>query len=1585
MVQITLVFRDNMAYVEIWKSGKLLIRRMVNEEKACKGCKVRLGQAGEVQVAINQSEMLGPYEVHMFAGDPPKAHANINEKASAERSEVKARPTLDFSVGVPASNVSSRGTPPDIEGYKIIEPLGEGGMGMVWRAEQLSTKRQVAIKVMAAPRFASQKAQARFEREVELTARLDHPNIARIYDSGLHHGIYYYAMELVDGMPLDRYVKDKGLSKNQILALMQKVCQAVLYAHLRAVIHRDLKPSNIIVTEDGQPHVLDFGLAKALLDEGETLSLSIEGQIAGTPAYMSPEQAAGRHEQTDTRTDVFSLGVILYELLTGQSPHDRSGSMIDLLHQITEGKVRRPREIEKSIDSELEAILLKALALNPEDRYASAGALAKDITSYLDEEPLDARVPTTLYFLHKKARKYRLHVAAILTILVLVSGAVIVAYTRIVEEKTLRQALARELELSKLSWNELEDMVSGSNQKDALAAFRILQDMYTSAKEDVSRLNSQLAEKKPPVAVRRIDLGSGKPMSSNVLVAEPSLPGEIESWTLDTRGHRGRITKLVYNPDGNRLASACEDGTIRVWDSQSGQLLKILVDPNSPSLDLGWSEDGAKLLAGSADSNIPRFVWDIKTDRIEQADQAPVTVSWHDASKTSWSADGELDILANMEANLPTGWLMLRRQITALALSDQHNMLAVGDCDGTIRFFDKQSEQVRHTCTAAWCGPVHEAQFSPDGKVLATCAGLGTVCLWDAYRWEPLRKFDTDGITGGSASSVNSIAWAPDGTAIARANNRQGFVEILDSQSGELLRKLHTSFDEVSLVSWSSNGMVAVATEGGPVQLWNISLDSNEPISSLPAHSGSVKSLAWMQQDHRLITAGDDGKIDVWESPSGERARSFQGSTSPVTCLALSPDGRILAAGSDDGLIRLWDTASGWTSRLLRGDPNDIRDGQSSFTAVCWSPDGTLLASGDSNGNIRIWNPMSRNLSYSFTAECKSISSLAWSPDGRVLLCGGADGTVRVWDVMRDYQKHVVLQPLWGSVGPGIAIGAAGDYRGPPGIADHLVYAARTMEAQMTLSPADFQSKYGWVNEPWQVGLYKPGAENIQRIYVNAVSQGPYDGKTWETAFSDLQDALSIAEPDTEIWVAAGTYTPDRGTGARTASFHLKNSVRLLGGFSGTETSSYQRDPNNNETILTGDIKGDDGPDFLNNYENSYHVVIAYGTDGSAVLDGFVITSGNANRLIGLIRENDWSGVCGGGVYVDGNAGPTLDNCTFKYNSATRRGGGLSTGNSHDMRLVNCKFFYNRAEEKGHGGGVYNRQGKLTMIDCTFARNSARDAGGAYISSHDGTIISCTFAYNSSVMGQGGGIVLGGGKNVLRNCVFMHNSAKETGGGIMCDNNSEVALINCYLTNNSSGSGGGISNHLSSPRLTNCVFVNNEASYKGGAISNSTWEEHYVEPKITNCTFIANRSSRDAGDICSAVTQGRLKLNNCILWHNTDSDNSIETAQIQGERIDINNSCIQNWSGELGGTGNFGVNPMFVDPNGPDGKIGTADDDLRLSPGSPCINKGDNFAIPADAFDLDGDGDPNEPIPFDIGGNPRILNGTVDIGAYESG
>ena len=372
------------------------------------------------------------------------------------------------------------GPPPEIEGYEITGRLGEGGMGTVWRAVQQSTSREVALKILAGA-LGSQRAHTRFEREVELTARLEHPNIARVYDSGIHHGAYYYAMELIDGVDLADYVADGNLAQRQVLELMRTVCVAVQHAHQRGVIHRDLKPSNILVTEDGQPHVLDFGLAKALLGDDAGLSISMDGDVTGTPAYMSPEQAAGSTAAIDTRSDVYSLGVILCRLLTGEFPHEHSGTRYEMLRRTAEEEPRRPRELSEQIDRELEAVLMKALAHDPDERYTSAGALARDIGNYLRGDPLAARKPTTAYFLARSVRKYRLPVAVGACVLVAIAAMAVWSYVSIAHERNLAQASAERERQARL---ELEGKVF-AERGDFADAEKVYRSIYTERKDSL--------------------------------------------------------------------------------------------------------------------------------------------------------------------------------------------------------------------------------------------------------------------------------------------------------------------------------------------------------------------------------------------------------------------------------------------------------------------------------------------------------------------------------------------------------------------------------------------------------------------------------------------------------------------------------------------------------------------------------------------------------------------------------------------------------------------------------------------------------------------------------------------------------------------------------------------------------------------------------------------------------------------------------------------------------------------------------------------------------------------------------------------
>ena len=291
---------------------------------------------------------------------------------------------------------------PDIAGYKILKQVGRGGMGVVFKAIQVSTKRAVALKLLLEGPLASDSSRRRFEREVALAAQLKHQNIIPIYDSGVAEGRMYYAMEYVHGLAVGEYLKLHKIDIPAKLRLFARICTAVSHAHQRGVVHRDLKPSNILIDSDNEPHILDFGLAKAAALGDMTTSVS--AQIIGTPAYMSPEQAAGDPTAIDTRSDAYSLGVVLYEMLTGQMPYDTSSAMGQVLQNIAHAEPTPPGKLHARVDSELSAIVLKALEKNKDDRYQSVDTLCSDVQRYLAGEPISARPASGLYLFRKAIR-----------------------------------------------------------------------------------------------------------------------------------------------------------------------------------------------------------------------------------------------------------------------------------------------------------------------------------------------------------------------------------------------------------------------------------------------------------------------------------------------------------------------------------------------------------------------------------------------------------------------------------------------------------------------------------------------------------------------------------------------------------------------------------------------------------------------------------------------------------------------------------------------------------------------------------------------------------------------------------------------------------------------------------------------------------------------------------------------------------------------------------------------------------------------------------------------------------------------------
>ena len=766
---------------------------------------------------------------------------------------------------------------PQIDGYEIVAAMQAGGQGKLYKARELTPAgREVVLKFPRAGVLSSDRAVALFENEVQKAASLDHPNIARIYSSGLYDRMPFYSMEFIDGVDLGEHVTEANLGQREILELVRTICLAVQHAHQRQIVHRDLKPANIMITRDcAVPKLLDFGLA---IEETQ-LQATIDRGV-GTLVYMSPEQAA--YEPVTTQTDVYSLGVILYELLTGEHPHGftqqewRTLSPGQFRDRVANGEVIRPRRVSDRIDRELEALLLKALAHESSDRYASAGDLAVDINNYLTGEPLTARAPTTMYFLRKRLRKYRLQVTIAATVLAALIGMAVFAYVRVTWERNnaLEQRRRAESEVYRYGISEVNRLSLAGMYSDARELLNTLEPSLRGWEYGHLMCRSVRRDFEEPLTLERhLDKVCSVTFSPDgKLLASASHDKTIKLWDTVTgielrtlRGHSHKVRSVAFSPDGIRLASGSDDKTVKLWDIVTGRELQTLEGHSSLVYSVAFSRDGKRLASGSDDKTIK--LWDAVTGK------ELLTLGGHSHA------------------------------VASVAFSPDGKRMASGSYDKTVKLWDTVTRKEPLTLEghSSWVASV---AFSPDGKRLASGSWDKTIRLWGAATGKELLTLE------GHSGGIACVTFSPDGKHLASGGHDK-IIKFWDTVTGKELFTFEGHSGVVASVVFSPDGKhLASASWDRTIKLWDT--PAGKELLTLEGHSGVVLSIAFSPDGKRLASGSWDETIKLWNTVTGKELLTLKGGSVRVYSVAFSPCGKRLASGGDDKILKLWDTLD-WT------------------------------------------------------------------------------------------------------------------------------------------------------------------------------------------------------------------------------------------------------------------------------------------------------------------------------------------------------------------------------------------------------------------------------------------------------------------------------------------------------------------------------------------------------------------------------------------------------------------------------------------------------------------------------------------------
>lgn len=863
-----------------------------------------------------------------------------------------------------------------VPGYEILDEIGRGSMGVVYRARQLSLRRIVALKMIQDDR-GDARLMARFRAEAEAVARVQHPNIVQIFEVGEAQGRPYFSFELVEGQSLARRLAGKPQPFRESAQFIEVLARAMQVAHQRGIIHRDLKPANVLITSTGVPKITDFGLAKRLDDPAQNLTKI--GEVVGTPHYMATEQAQGRTGDVGPATDVYALGAILYEMLTGRPPFTGK-TPIEVVVRVGTEAVVPPSRLRRGVPRDLEAICLKCLEKNPLNRYPSAAALADDLRRYVEGRPAEVRDAGALEHGWMWGRRHPLGVALLTVVavagvgLAIISGIhaarlreehnrVVAEQAKLLDQRDRTQAALKEAETQRDAATQARGEAEAQRDRAAQAEAEALRHLEESRRNQYALQLAQVAALAPRDPERATDL----------LEDAARCPIDLRDFTWGflrrkcerpertLAGHRRAILALGRSPNGKLLASAGGDHRTCIWELPAGKLLHTLAGHSGRVYAAAFAPDSKRLATASADHTIR--IWDATTGK-------------------------SLETLRD------------DRPVLALAYSPDGSALISAGEAGSVKVWDPANGKLRGTLPTHQ-GPIHHIAFSADGKLLATAGDNHTIRLWD------LAAGQAKGTLRGHEGRVYAVAFLPGGVLASVGDD--GKIILWDAASGvEKIRLtghvgrvccLAATPDGRNLATGATNSLFDHEPATGQIKIWDVA--SGQERATLTHPAGGVYALAFADAGRTLAVGSDRGELRLQEMPIAGEGRTLRKHADSVMAVAFSPDGRTLASGSLDKTIQLWDAESGDLRTSVRGH-------ESGVLAIAFAADRKIAASAGADGQVKLWDAHNGRVQHTLRGHSEAVATLAFSPDSRTLATGSADKTVKLWDLARQQPRNVL-------------------------------------------------------------------------------------------------------------------------------------------------------------------------------------------------------------------------------------------------------------------------------------------------------------------------------------------------------------------------------------------------------------------------------------------------------------------------------------------------------------------------------------------------------------------------------------------------